>query len=1075
MYGDFQNSEAAVDHFSAAVSLYGKARFNEALAVLEPLLTMQPADPQFLNLAAACCLSLERLGDAQTYWRRAIAIKPDYCDAHNNLGVALKELGRLDEAEACFRNALAISPKHAGAYVNLGRLYAELGRPHESESAYLHSLELQPGNGDAYVNLGVLYQDQMRVTEAEAAYKRALAANRTDVSAHFNLGVVLKMQHRFVEAEASYRRALALQPDYYEVKINLAHLLLNVGRLEEGWALFETRYDPAWPQRKIAPPPVEFPIWQGEPLAGKSLLVWPEQGHGDSLQFCRYLPMLKARGLAKLSIACSPALQSLFETIEGVDACIPLDDEHDIPSHDFVCLMMSLPHRLGTTLATIPGATPYLRVPPARAARWQGHVPGGDVKVGLVWAGDPRPDQPAINAVDRRRSLDARAYLPLLRVPGITFISLQKGRTTQPQIDALPPELRPFDPMCAVQDFADTAALIEQLDLVITVDTSIAHLAGALNKPTWILSRYDGCWRWLHERDDTPWYPNARLFRQTRPGQWDDVIERVAQQLKLFAEQSAAAGTTTSDERFLAAVDCYENKRFEAGLALLKPSIESYRADARITNLAAGCSLELGRASDAEAYLRRTIQIDPTHSDAYNNLGVVLRQLGRPGEAEQAHKQAIETDPEHAGAYINLARLLESLGRVDEAEAAYRRGLDLNPDHAETHNNLGAMLQAQGRLPEAGMCYRRSLAIKPDLPNACFNLGIVLQTQKQYREAEGLYRRALQRKPEMLEARLNLAHLLLATGQFVEGWQLFECRYDDAWKADFVRRPALPFVQWQGEALEGKSIVVWPEQGYGDTLQFCRYFPMLKRLGATKVTVACQPGMRRLIERMPGVDACIPNDPHVTPPHDYWCLTMSLPHRMGTTLDSIPASLPYLSVPPDCRSRWEGLLPEGPKVGLVWAGDPRPHQPSASEVDARRSLDARAYLPLLRVPGITFVSLQKGKTTQPQIDTLPPELRPLDPMHDVQDFADTAAIIEQLDLVITVDTSIAHLAGALNRPTWILSRYDGCWRWLHDRDDTPWYPRTRLFRQTQPGNWEEVIERVRIALGQWPARERTPA
>ncbi|WP_242681720.1 tetratricopeptide repeat protein, partial [Paraburkholderia hospita] len=577
------------------------------------------------------------------------------------------------------------------------------------------------------------------------------------------------------------------------------------------------------------------------------------------------------------------------------------------------------------------------------------------------------------------------------------------------------------------------------------------------------------------ERDDTPWYPNARLFRQTRPGQWEDVINRVTQQLGHLAEQSAAASSMTPDERFLAAVERYENKGFEEGLALLKPSIESYRAGARMTNLAAGCSLELGRASDAEAYLRRTVQIDPTHSDAYNNLGVVLRQLGRPGEAKQAHKKAIATDPEHAGAHINLARLLESLGRVDEAEVAYRRGLCLYPDHAETHNNLGAMLQAQGRMPDAETCYRRSLAIKPDFPNACFNLGIVLQAQKRYHEAERLYRRALQAKPDMLEARLNLAHLLLATGQFTEGWQVFECRYDDGWKADSVRRPALPFAQWQGEALEGKSIVVWPEQGYGDTLQFCRYFPMLKRLGAAQVTVACQSGMRRLIERMPGVDACIPNDPHVTPPHDYWCLTMSLPHRMGTTLDSIPSSVPYLSVPPDCQSRWKGRLPEGPKVGLVWAGDPRPNQPSANEVDGRRSLDARAYLPLLRVPGITFISLQKGTTTQPQIDTLPPELRPFDPMHEVQDFADTAAIIKQLDLVITVDTSIAHLAGALNKPTWILSRYDGCWRWLHDRDDTPWYPRTRLFHQTQPGDWEEVIERVRIALEQWPACERTPA
>ncbi|MBN3755329.1 tetratricopeptide repeat protein [Paraburkholderia sp. Tr-20389] len=527
MYGALQNPEAAADRFSSAVALYGSSRFDAALELLEPLLTGHIADAQVFNLAAACCLSLDRPHDAESHWRRAIALKPDYCDAYNNLGVVLKESGRLEEAEACYHKALSISPTHAGAYVNLGRLHAQLGRSDEAESAYLRALELQPDDGDFYVNLGVLYQEQMRLPEAEAAYKSAIAFNPRDAKAHFNLGVVLKMQHRFVEAEASYRHTLALRPDYFEVKINLAHLLLNVGRLEEGWALFETRFDPTWPARKVAPPPVDFPVWRGEPLTGKSLLVWPEQGHGDSLQFCRYLPMLKALGLAKLSVACSPALRSLFETIEGVDACVPLDGEHGIPDHDYVCLTMSLPHRLGTTLASIPGVTPYLRVPPAYAATWKGRLPEGKRRVGLVWAGDPRPDQPAINAVDRRRSLDARAYLPLLRVPGITFVSLQKGALTQPQIDALPPEFRPFDPMHDVHEFADTAAIIEQLDLVITVDTSIAHLAGALNTPTWILSRYDGCWRWLHDRDDTPWYPRTRLFRQTQPGDWDGVIERV--------------------------------------------------------------------------------------------------------------------------------------------------------------------------------------------------------------------------------------------------------------------------------------------------------------------------------------------------------------------------------------------------------------------------------------------------------------------------------------------------------------------------------------------------------------------
>ncbi|WP_336600760.1 tetratricopeptide repeat protein [Paraburkholderia bengalensis] len=228
MDGNLQrNPEPVIDRYSTAASQYGLGRFDEALSQLAPLLHAPTTGVHVLNLAAACCLLIDRPRDAETYWRRALAVKPDYTDALNNLGVALKEQGRLAEAEACYRQALAISPCHAGAHVNMGRLFAELGRPAEAEAAYLHAIRLQPADSDTFLNLGVLYQDQVRLSEAEAAYRHAIAARPDAVKAHFNLGVVLKMQKRFDEAEMSYRQTLALRPDYFEVKLNLAHLLLT--------------------------------------------------------------------------------------------------------------------------------------------------------------------------------------------------------------------------------------------------------------------------------------------------------------------------------------------------------------------------------------------------------------------------------------------------------------------------------------------------------------------------------------------------------------------------------------------------------------------------------------------------------------------------------------------------------------------------------------------------------------------------------------------------------------------------------------------------------------------------------
>jgi Flp pilus assembly protein TadD len=513
-------------HLSDSFALYGAARFDEALALLAPALADPQADAATLNLAAACAFALKRLSDAEAYWRRAAARDPACADAHSNLGIVLRMAGRLSEAEAACLRALELAPDLASAHISLGRVY-DARHAHEAAlNAYSRAIECNPRDAAAHLNAGSVCMTLDRFGEAEAAFRHALMLDPGLVAAHFNHGAALKKLSRFDDAEAAYRQALSLDPHHVDARLNLAHLLLGMGQWSEGWRLFESRYAPGgW----FDPPHTGLPMWRGEPLAGKSLIVWTEQGMGDSLQFCRYLPMLKARGVRTLTFACPRPLLSLFRTLEGVDELVVSDEHTVIAPHDYQCLLMSLPDRFGTTLDNVPALLPYLHAPEDRRRAWQGRLPSGAFRVGLVWAGDPRSHAPHLHAVDRLRSLSAQAYLPILHVPGVTFVSLQKGASTQPQIDTLPAELRPFDCMNDVKDFADTAAIIEQLDLVITVDTSVAHLAGALNRPVWILSRYDGCWRWLYrDVSESVWYPNARLFRQTRRDGWDDVIAAVA-------------------------------------------------------------------------------------------------------------------------------------------------------------------------------------------------------------------------------------------------------------------------------------------------------------------------------------------------------------------------------------------------------------------------------------------------------------------------------------------------------------------------------------------------------------------
>ncbi|MEJ8799483.1 tetratricopeptide repeat-containing glycosyltransferase family protein [Trinickia caryophylli] len=561
----FASAGAESRLFEAALDAHRRSALSDAARHYRALLELVPDHAAALNNLGAL---LERTGDAieaQRCYRTALRLDPDYLDAHYNLGLLLHEQGRFEEAQACYRNVIALAPTHVAAHVylagllqetdrladaeplyrravslspndalaqhGLGLFFVASGREEEAEVCLHEALRLAPDFKDANAALAALLHRRQRYAQAEALYRRVLSLDPGSVEALNNLGRLLHDAGRLSEAERYLRQALEAAPGRTPTAFNLGLVLLAMGRYEEGWPLYEMRYgeSPYWGDESHchAPPVLPFPQWGGEPLEGKSLVVFGEQGLGDCVQFARYMPMLKAKGVSKLTLVCPRTLCRLLQTIEGVDACLPDDDVSQLAEHDYACLVMSLPLRIGTTLATVPAEVPYLHVPKAEAKRWKRLVGPGRLSVGLVWAGNPRPDMPSANAVDRRRSLNAAAFAPLLDVPGVAFVSLQKGEAARSQIADIRAALHPCDPMAEVEDFADTAAIISTLDLVITADTSVAHVAGALGKPVWILCRFDGCWRWLSGRDDSPWYPSATLFRQKTPGDWAGVIAEV--------------------------------------------------------------------------------------------------------------------------------------------------------------------------------------------------------------------------------------------------------------------------------------------------------------------------------------------------------------------------------------------------------------------------------------------------------------------------------------------------------------------------------------------------------------------
>jgi Flp pilus assembly protein TadD len=476
-----------------------------------------------LNNLGAALQQQGRLGEAAGAYRAALAVSPSYPEALCNLAAVLADLRQLDEADAVCAQALAAAPSMAKAQNVLGVVRRDQGRLDEAVAAFRAAIALAPAEPDPYVNLGDALAAQGQADQQVALCAQAAALAPDSARAQNNLGTALYMAGRLPEATGCFRRATQLQPEGAEGHFHLGMALLAAGDMAAGWREYEWR----WRTPLLAPARRGFaqPVWDGR-TCGKTLLIHAEQGFGDTLQFCRYAPLAAARGL-RVILEVPGVLAELLGGLPGVAQVVARGDA--LPAFDVHAPMLSLPYIFGTVLETVPGTVAYLaadaQAAAAMAARL-GRTGKTGLRAGIVWAGNSYREAAGMAAVDRRRSIAPDRLAPLLDVPGVHFVSLQKDRPA-------PAAFGLTDFMDDIGDFAGTAALVDNLDLVIAVDTAVAHLAGALGKPVWLLNRYDSEWRWMLGRADSPWYPTMRIFRQAGPGDWDGVIEEVARALAM--------------------------------------------------------------------------------------------------------------------------------------------------------------------------------------------------------------------------------------------------------------------------------------------------------------------------------------------------------------------------------------------------------------------------------------------------------------------------------------------------------------------------------------------------------------
>jgi tetratricopeptide (TPR) repeat protein len=529
---------------------YQVGRFDAALALLEQAVALGPATAPLLLQMAMTLRQLRRLRESNAAWdrarllepksaqllndwgiflgqrsefdsaiaafERAIQLSPRFTPSYENLALAHELNKDLEKAEAACRRRLAVEPDSADGFNRLGLVLAKAGRLDEAADSFRRAVQIAPDHGDANCNLGRALQKQKKTDEAIAHFNRAIAADPRSAKNLYQLATLYTDLARYSEALELLDRAVALHPDDVEIRADRSHLLLRLGRFAEGWREYEHRWKvKSFPHNRRY---THAPQWTGFSIAGQTLLLHSEQGLGDTIQFVRYAPLAARRG-ARVLLQCQEELVTLLRGIEGVEQVFGNDQL--APKFDVQCPLMSLPFAFGTTVETIPGQTPYLRADPAQVQRWSERLGacGSRRKIGLVWAGRPQ------HRGDAQRSIPLEKFAPIFAVKDAVFFALQKG----PAAAAAPPpdaEMISLGP--DLNDFADTAAVVAQLDLVISVDTAVAHLAGALNKPIWTLVGMTGDSRWLTDRETTPWYPTMRLFRQKSLGDWDPVIARVA-------------------------------------------------------------------------------------------------------------------------------------------------------------------------------------------------------------------------------------------------------------------------------------------------------------------------------------------------------------------------------------------------------------------------------------------------------------------------------------------------------------------------------------------------------------------
>lgn len=992
------------------LTLHGLGRSEEAIDAILRALKINPRSAEACNNLGNVLYLSGRSLESIPYFVEAISLRPDFFQAHNSLGKVLHETGREEEAIAQYFKSVAIEPNYAEALLNIG--ISLRGKRNFSQAAdyYRRVLVLQPLDAVTHNSFGSMLFEMGRLADAEHHYRQALVCQPVYPIACNNLGNVLLKLGEFDESRTYFQRAIEQAPDFAGAHWGLSHALLASGDFARGWDEF------GWRLKEYSQfsRPFSFPLWQGEPLREKTLLVWGEQGLGDEIMYASALPdvMKEAKHCV---LECEPRLVSLFaRSFPGVDVVARENPPYGITRREDIDFQMpagDLPRWFRKKLEDFPVRGGYLKADPEREAYWKERLDelGAAPRVGIAWRSMKRGMERDMHYTSLSQ------WEAILRVPGVSFINLQYDECREELEEArtrFGVKIHELGGLNLKDELDQVAALMKGLDLVISAGTSVVGLGGALGVPVWMYT-LDYNWTQLGT-DHLPWMPSVKLYPKSWDEPWEPVLEWMGEDLSAWAAGEAVREKRPEDRRSAHAL---ENE--------LSKAVAYSKA---------------GEWPGVERVCRKMLEMQPAHPDALHLLGVALFMKGERAESLALIEKAIAARPDDPAFYNSLGNMLREQGRYSAAYERYQKALEIDPNFASALGNLGDVLKKTGRYAEAAECFRKILKSHPDYGTAHRTLGTCLLSQ----------------------------------GDLAQGWQELAWRFRA--EQDAVQVRPFPHAPWRGEDLAGKCVLVWGEQGLGDELMYAGALPDLMRV-AKRVLLECDSRLVGLFARsFPGVEVVgrtNPPQPRLLEPGvDCQTPAGSLSRCYRPALESFPRHHGYLSPDPERVTHWKAWLESlgsGPKVGIAWRSMNRGagREPHYTELEQ--------WGEILKTPGIIFVNLQYDECREELAEVRrklgvdihePPDIRLRDDLDEV------VALTKALDLVISAGTSVIGMAGAVGAPAWMFT-LEGNWTQL-GTDHLPWMPSVKIYSKSWEAPWAPVLQRIAGDLERWIGNGKKP-